>query len=217
VSLKKQRLPLIVFLMFWVVSCAPRSYRPPTDTIVFREEGVASWYGSKFHGRKTSSGERYNMYALTAAHRTLPLGTIVRVTHKGNGRSAVLLVNDRGPFIEGRIIDLSYGAARKLAMVEEGVAAVVVEAYAAGPGVPALPSPGPFSVQVGSFQNRAHAEEMKSDLERHFSGVEIVSRRINGGTYHRVILGPYGKKEDALRAGRELQGMGHRSVLVRED
>ena len=87
-SLEKLRLSLFLLLLIWVASCAPRSYRPPTDTIVFREEGVASWYGRKFHGRKTSSGERYNMYALTAAHRTLPLGTFVRVTHKGNGRSA---------------------------------------------------------------------------------------------------------------------------------
>ena len=104
-----------------------------------------------------------------------------------------------------------------IAMVEEGVAAVVVEAYAAGPGVPSLPSPGPFSVQVGSFRSRDNAEELKSELQRVFSNVEILSRRINGGTYHRVTLGPYVKKEDALRASRELQGMGHGSLLVRED
>ena len=88
---------------------------------------VASWYGTKYHGRQTASGEVYDMNDLTAAHRTLPFGTRLRVTHVGNARSVVVEVNDRGPFIAGRDLDLSFGAAKKLGMVEEGVARVKIE------------------------------------------------------------------------------------------
>ncbi len=88
--------------------------------------GLASYYAHKFHGRPTASGEIYNMYGLSAAHRELPLGTVIHVTHLGNGRSVRVKVNDRGPFVEGRILDLSLGAARRLDMVEEGVARVKI-------------------------------------------------------------------------------------------
>ena len=94
----------------------------------YRERGIASWYGDYFHGRRTSSGDTYDMYKMTAAHKTLPLPTYVRVTNLENGRSVVLRVNDRGPFVEGRIIDLSYVAAQKLGMAESGTARVEVEA-----------------------------------------------------------------------------------------
>ena len=99
----------------------------PTST-GFRQRGLASWYGRKFHGRRTSSGVRYNMHALTAAHKTLPLPTYVQVTRLDNGRRIVVKVNDRGPFVDGRIIDLSYAAARKLGMVNAGTVAVEVVA-----------------------------------------------------------------------------------------
>jgi rare lipoprotein A len=98
---------------------------PPDDAT--RLEGLASWYGRKFHGRPTASGERYDMHELTAAHRTLPFETRVRVTNLENGRSVRVRINDRGPFVDGRIIDLSYGAAKKLGMVEAGVVRVRLE------------------------------------------------------------------------------------------
>jgi rare lipoprotein A len=101
-----------------------------------RERGVASWYGKKFHGRQTSSGEIYDMYAMTAAHKTLPLPTHVRVTHLGNGKSIVLKVNDRGPFVDDRIIDLSYAAALQLDMIGTGTAMVDVEALTQGRAAP---------------------------------------------------------------------------------
>jgi rare lipoprotein A len=112
----------VVFLMMWMLGCstAPPVKRPPADEAV----GLASYYGKKFHGRKTASGERFNMYALTAAHKRLPFGTRVRVTHLKNGRSVAVRINDRGPFVRGRMIDLSYGAAKKLGMVTQGVARV---------------------------------------------------------------------------------------------
>lgn len=95
----------------------------------FSQTGIASWYGKKFHGRTTASGERYDMYALTAAHPSLPFGTRVRVTHLESGKSVVVRITDRGPFIKGRIIDLSYRAAKKLGMLEEGIARVRIEIY----------------------------------------------------------------------------------------
>ena len=94
----------------------------------YRERGVASWYGKKFHGRSTSSGERYDMYAMTAAHKTLPLPTNVRVTNLDNGRSITVRVNDRGPFVKNRLIDLSYAAAKELDVVANGTGMVEVVA-----------------------------------------------------------------------------------------
>ena len=109
-------------LLAWLMGCGskPPVVRPPAYEAV----GMASFYGKKFHGRKTASGERFNMYAMTAAHKRLAFGTLVRVTHLKNGRSVAVRINDRGPFARGRIIDLSYGAARKLGMVAQGVARV---------------------------------------------------------------------------------------------
>jgi len=104
------------------------TYRVLETSDGYREEGVASWYGDFFHGRRTSSGDTYDMYKMTAAHKTLPLPTYVKVTNMENGLSVVLRINDRGPFVRGRIIDLSYVAAQKLKIVEKGTAAVEVEA-----------------------------------------------------------------------------------------
>ena len=104
------------------------TYRVMETSDGYRERGIASWYGDYFHGRRTSSGDTYDMYKMTAAHKTLPLPTYVRVTNLENGRTVVLRVNDRGPFVEGRIIDLSYVAAQKLGMAESGTARVEVEA-----------------------------------------------------------------------------------------
>jgi rare lipoprotein A len=209
---------LLLPLALVAVSCAPRAYRPPSDKVVYREEGVASWYGSKFHGRRTSSGERYDMYALTAAHRTLPLGTIVRVTRTSNGRSIVLKVNDRGPFIDNRIIDLSYGAARRLRMVEDGLASVVVEAFDGGPGTPAYRgTPAVFSLQVGSFIDRKNAEILKESLSRDFSPVEISPFRDRNRTHFRVRTGRYSSEKEALQATGALESRGYRPFVIREN
>ena len=104
------------------------TYRVMETSDGYREEGIASWYGGYFHGRQTSSGDVYDMYSMTAAHKRLPLPTYVRVTHLANGRSVILRVNDRGPFVEGRIIDLSFTAATKLGMADQGTARVQVVA-----------------------------------------------------------------------------------------
>ena len=118
---------LCIFLCVSIMGCAshPRYHTRPL--FIFYQIGYASYYAHKFHGRPTASGEIFDMNGLSAAHRELPLGTIIRVTHLRNGRSIIIPVNDRGPFIEGRILDLSLGAAKKLHMVIEGVARVKIE------------------------------------------------------------------------------------------
>jgi rare lipoprotein A len=107
-------------------SCGPRRL-PPGDRVPaagWDEEGIASWYGKKFHGRRTANGERYDMYGISAAHKSLPFGTVVLVRNMNNGRELEVRINDRGPFVTGRIIDLSYGAARKLDMIRDGIVPV---------------------------------------------------------------------------------------------
>ena len=115
---------LLLILMLLAAGCATS---PRHDKRVTQTTGIASWYGRKFHGKTTASGEKYNMNKMTAAHRTLPFGTRVKVTHLGNKRTVTVRINDRGPFIDGRIIDLSYKAASKLAMIDEGIAKVHIE------------------------------------------------------------------------------------------
>lgn len=158
----------------------------------FREQGTASWYGSKFHGRPTSSGEIYDMHQLTAAHRTLPLPTLVRVTNLANGRSVVVTVNDRGPFAKNRVIDLSYAAAQELDMVHAGLAEVSVEAVGDNGG--ALPD---VYMQVGAFGDRSNAAALKERLES--IGIDDVVIRFDDSTgngMYRVRIGPLEREAD---------------------
>jgi len=123
-----QRWLVACSLVFWVLaaSCSSGPAVKPSPPRKADAVGLASYYGGKFHGRKTASGERYNMHAMTAAHRRYAFGTLVKVTHVKNGRTVKVRINDRGPFIKGRIIDLSYAAAKKLGMLKEGVARVKI-------------------------------------------------------------------------------------------
>jgi rare lipoprotein A len=177
----------------------------------YRELGVASWYGTKFHGRLTSSGEPYDMYAMTAAHKTLPLPTYVRVTHRGNGRSIIVRVNDRGPFVGERIIDLSYAAAVRLGMHNEGTALVDVEVIAPATGGTA-PARGTAQLapaaaqgqraqavwlQVGAFSDEANAARLQSRLAG--EGVKDVvtsSEKRGRQTIYRVRVGPMGPVDE---------------------
>ncbi|MCP3955350.1 MAG: septal ring lytic transglycosylase RlpA family protein, partial [Desulfobacterales bacterium] len=140
-------------------------YHPVAQADGFTQRGKASWYGKKFHGRKTANGERYDMYGLSAAHKTLPLGTWVRVNNRDNGRTLDVRINDRGPFVQGRIIDLSYGASKKLGVVGPGTANVTVTALGSRvtTAQPATSKParyrpvdwsrGRFTFQVGAFSD----------------------------------------------------------------
>lgn len=178
----------------------------------YAERGVASWYGTKFHGRRTSSGEPYDMYAMTAAHKSLPLPTYVRVTNLNNDRSAVLRVNDRGPFHDDRIIDLSYTAAKKLGIVKNGtglVEVVAIDPRSYGKAPPAVDqmngSTDPVQretyqlfVQVGAFSSRANAERLRGELAPAFEERVFVSPTVNGqAPVYRVRFGPLSDVEHA--------------------
>jgi rare lipoprotein A len=187
------------------------------------ERGVASWYGTKFHGRRTSSGEPYDMYAMTAAHTRLPLPTYVQVTNLENRRSVVVKVNDRGPFARNRIIDLSYAAAHRLGMLDQGTALVEVRAVTQGEAEPRLASiatgdavPGNAAanpavyVQVGAFASRHNAEQLLARLDGHNLG-RMGIEEATGSTspVYRVRIGPLGSVELADRAVRNLENIGY--------
>lgn len=196
-----------------------RTYRPLAHASGYSEVGIASWYGADFHGRRTSSGEVYDMHAATAAHKLLPLGTVVRVTHLGNGRQAVARINDRGPFVDGRVIDLSLALARELDMTQEGTARVRVEALE-GPGGAAPPPvglDGPFAWQVGAFRERLNADGLAARLEASFGPVAVLRYDRGDAVYHRVRVGRYPRADAADRDLPGLRGLGLTPFLVRVD
>lgn len=182
-----------------------KAYLPLPNAAGYRERGIASWYGKKFHGKRTSSGEPYDMYAMTAAHKTLPLPTYVRVTNLRNGRVAVLRVNDRGPFLHNRLIDLSYAAALKLDLVKTGTAVVEVETLevasgnaSAVDGVEAVPEAAKelpkdlrLYLQVGAFAKWENAASLRARLaSADFGAVFIQSELRDNTRFYRVRVGP---------------------------
>lgn len=161
---------------------------PPTSSTAvpgeYTEQGVASWYGAPFDGRRTSDGEIYDMHDLTAAHRTLPFNSIVRVTNLTNGKQVNVRINDRGPFVANRIIDLSYSAASAIGMVGPGTAEVRLDVVG-GPD----PSSGFFGVQVGAFELRENADRLRKELSARYAPVNISEVDSPKGTYYRVRAG----------------------------
>ena len=168
-----------------------RQYVPLAQAEGFRQRGIASWYGRRFHGQKTASGETYDMYAMTAAHPTLPIPSYVRVTHVASGRSVVVRVNDRGPFHASRIIDLSYAAANRLGFVQAGSAEVQVEAVAA-------PEQAVY-LQLGAFRTRENAETLQERVRREAAWLQDAVRVRMSGELWRLQVGPY-LSRDAARA-----------------
>jgi len=186
-----------------------RRYHVMATASGYSERGVASWYGRKFHGRKTSSGEPYDMYRYTAAHRTLPLPSYVEVTNLENGRSVMVRVNDRGPFRKNRLIDLSYMAAAKLGFVEQGTARVEVRAVAAREPGGAEPAGGEIWLQVGAFSDRQRAERVASRLRRAgLAGVIVRSARFAGRRLWRVRMGPFASEYRLREAERRVRELG---------
>lgn len=175
------------------------------------EYGRASWYGKDFHGRRTANGEIYDMYKISAAHKTLPLGTRVKVTNRNNGRTVTARINDRGPFVRGRIIDLSYGGAKALGMVEAGVVPVKVEVLSLGDnhyykaGGQPVPSPLRFTVQVGSFLREGNAQALKRSLAARFKDVYIYRWDDSRRVYFRVRVGRFAREADARLMARKLK------------
>lgn len=168
------------------------------------EEGMASWYGKDFHGKKTANGEMYDMHAMTAAHKTLPLPTYVRVTNLSNNKQVVVRVNDRGPFSKGRILDLSYEAARRLDMVNAGVVKVRVEVMSQSSDHLRTENrdvdinKGSFAVQIGSFADKNNAGKLAGS----FKNAAITRAVVDGNTYYRVQVRGYTTKREAERAAK---------------
>ena len=167
--------------------------RQPVIPGQYVEEGVASWYGPTFDGHRTSNGEIYNMHDMTAAHRTLPFNSMVRVTNLNNGKQTEVRINDRGPFVANRIIDLSLSAAQAIEMVGPGTAEVRLEVIG-GPN----PTAGLFCVQVGAFLKQENADRLKAQLEPVYGPVDIRMVELPNGTFYRVRVGRLAS-EDAAR------------------
>jgi len=201
-------------------------YYPIPSAEGYLEEGIASWYGKQFHGKPTSSGKIFDMHKISAAHKTLPLGTCLKVTNLQNGKNIVLRVNDRGPFVSGRIIDLSFKAAEMLDMVAGGTAPVRIEAVRAvgnkkqnGSGLPD-PEPlpdfrhGHFVIQVGAFNTLLNAIQLKADLTGKYEKIMLRCPEAGSKKLYRVQVGIF---NDLLKARREitlLKKAGHKGSFI---
>lgn len=194
-----------------------REYRTLQDPSNYRERGIASWYGSKFHGKRTSSGEPYDMYGMTAAHKSLPLPSYARVTNLQNGRSVVVKVNDRGPFHDNRLIDLSYTAAWKLGIASNGTG--LVEVAAIDPSIPEpKPDPTPSKavatlpemfLQVGAFGSEQNANRLRNRLQT-LLDTEVLIEQNNASNppLYRVQVGPIASIELCDHLADQLTGLG---------
>ncbi|MET0344924.1 MAG: septal ring lytic transglycosylase RlpA family protein, partial [Casimicrobiaceae bacterium] len=190
--------------------------------------GVASWYGRKFHGQKTSTGETYDMYAMTAAHPTLPLPSYARVTNVITGKSVLVRVNDRGPFLHDRVIDLSFAAAQRIGIAQKGSGEVEVESVIPAADLPAVTATAPlpplaasepktpppipiasagtgYSVQLGAFANFANAQTFLAHMQNQLVAAQVEARIRQAGGLFRVYVGPYQEREEARRTGERLR------------
>lgn len=178
-------------------------YYPLLTVHGFEERGVASWYGPSFHGRKTSCGEVFDMHSVSAAHKLLPMYTKIEVTNLENGKSRSIIVNDRGPFVPGRILDLSYAAAKDLGMIDKGLARVLIRTSGKVEGQKNNDMIGKFFVHIGSFENKADAlvllEDMKS-LKYKASTIKVIRADRDGDICWRIELGPYRSMSAANKA-----------------
>jgi rare lipoprotein A len=173
--------------------------------------GIASWYGDPFHGERTSNGEIYDMHAMTAAHRTLPFATVVRVHNLDNGKRVHVRVNDRGPFVRGRIIDLSHAAAQEIDMVRPGTARVRLEILRIEATAARL------AVQVGSFTEEPRAYSLKGKLEGDYDPVTVSLFRTPRGSFHRVLVGDFPTRAKAMDALEKLRSQGLEGFVTRRD
>lgn len=199
-------------------------YRPLLDHSGFSEEGMASWYGSDFHGKRTSNGEIYDMHARTAAHKTLPLGVSVKVMNKANNRSLVVRVNDRGPFVRGRIIDLSYAAAKELDIVGPGTALVRIEAlgyHEANSSAkkvyyrqPVSYDKGNYAVQIGAFVVESNARSLAEESIRRYGKADVRKGLVEGKVFYRVQVGKYNSLDAARKAESDFAAAGYPGAFV---
>jgi rare lipoprotein A len=215
-----RRFPFALLVVWCTMSCSgpnrsqkDHAGRPdlpePSPTAFYTELGIASWYGKEFHEKPTATGEIYDMYAMTAAHRTLPLGTWVVVTDLETQRSVRVRINDRGPFVKDRIIDLSYGAADELGIVDKGTTEVEVRcAYSKK----TLQEKLGYWVQLGAYQDRDLAGDLAIRLKEEYPNVRVLSSE----TYHHVRIGPFQTEPQANQIKELLLARGQRAFVVRD-
>jgi rare lipoprotein A len=214
---------LIIFIaMMMQTSCSKRQgtqSKRNTSTIrsTYREEGIASWYGKPFHGRRTASGEVYDMDQLTAAHPTLPLQSLLRVTHLATGQDVEVRVNDRGPYVDGRVLDLSREAARRIGLFQAGVSKVRIELLHA----PVKLSEAMYTLQVGAFTSEANAERavrrMKKELGSAFRSEGVLARGDEAVPVWRVMAGEFRSREEARAMRGKLGGEYRNAVILLKD
>jgi rare lipoprotein A len=218
----KRQLSLVVVAAVLISGCANKKHvaRVPAapnagaamPRIGDEEAGTASWYGHPYHGRRASSGEIYDMEQLTAAHRTLPFGTVVLVRNLDNERTVTVRINDRGPFVEGRIIDLSHAAAREIQMIGSGTAQVRLR-------VTALPGEVPgsyFAVQAGAFRGRDNAERRRQEIEKRYGPARLALRNGNPPLW-RVMVGHESTEAGATALAERVKAEAGPAFVVRVD
>ena len=214
------RFPLALLVVWCTMSCsgpdrfqrdrAGSPHRSETyATTSYTEQGIASWYGKEFHQKPTATGEVYDMYAMTAAHKTLPLGTWVVVTDLGTQRSVRVRINDRGPFVKDRIIDLSYGAAEELGMLEKGTTQVEVRCTYSEK---TLRERLGYWVQLGAYQDGVLAGDFAVRLQEEYPNVRVLSSE----TYHHVRIGPLQSEPEANQLKELLLERGDRAFVLRD-
>ncbi len=176
------------------------SFKPLAENVPYKMRGTASWYGKKFHGLKTASGEIYDMYAMTAAHPVLPIPSYAKVTHLNNGNSVIVRINDRGPFLNNRIIDLSYTAAYKLRLLQAGSGPVEVEKIEFASLDEAsnwsAPLPGTY-LQLGAFSTETTAVNLADNIKQTFSAIAHLVQLKSQDGWYRVRIGPFVERREA--------------------
>jgi rare lipoprotein A len=208
---------LISVFFFLLSSCASARY----ETDISPHYVLASWYGPDFHGRPTASGEIFDMNAFTCAHREYPFGSKLKVTYLSNDKTTSCLVNDRGPFIDGRDLDLSYAVARELGLIEEGVGAVRIEYMGRDNSyirqIRDISNAGLVTLQLGSFKEVSNATRLKMALELRYDKVYITEADINGSRFYRVRIGTFHAKNDAFHFAKILLDEGYEVLITNYD
>ncbi len=201
-----------------------RLYSPLPSSVGYEEYGIASWYGKDFHGKPTSNGETYDMHDITAAHKLLPMHTMLLVTNLDNGRETVVRVNDRGPFVQGRIIDLSYAAAKKLAILESGIAHVKItalgelrkDAKRSGKRFKKYADlkSGEYYVQIGAFTQKYNGIKLQEKFRNAGHRAVIRKAEVNGKTFYRVQVYVGKTLNSARRSEQALISKGYKGAFV---
>lgn len=213
----------IIVVLFLLSSCSTVRYDSRDGIPYEKTYAVASWYGSDFHGRPTSSGEIYNMYAKTCAHKEYPFGTQLRVTSVATSLAVECTVNDRGPFIAGRDIDLSYASAREIGLIRQGVGKVVLEvtgrneSYVRAVKIQPVSKTGPFAIQVGAFTENLNAVRLKAGLSLKYDQVYIQEIEINGTRYYRVRIGNFELLNNAVSVAEQLGQEGYPTLVTKAE